>query len=139
MSSPTPRVHEFEVTVDRDRAAHSDLGGPAIARQEEWWAEHLALASLVRCTLTSMDYAARRAGLAATGEGKARGTVTKREEDGLYAFVAIDASFDIEFKPAPDPLSIADLISKAELGCFVGNSLVAKPSYHWTINGRAVK
>jgi organic hydroperoxide reductase OsmC/OhrA len=139
MPTPTPRVHEFEVTVDRERAAHSDLGGAPITRQEEWWAEHLLLGSLVRCTLTSMDYTARRAGLAASGSGKARGTVTRREEDRLYAFVAIDVSFDIDLKPAPDPLSIADLVLKAEQGCFVGNSLVARPTYHWTLNGKVVK
>ena len=29
-----------------------------------------------------------------------------------------------------------DLIAKAERDCFVGASLVAKPSYRWIVNGR---
>src|SRR3970282_150439 len=81
----TPRVLECDVTVDQDRVARSALGGSQLPRQAEWWAEHLALAGLVRCTLASMDYAARRAGMNSTGSGEAHRVVTKREEDGLYA------------------------------------------------------
>lgn len=89
--SARPRVLEFEVIVDRDRVARSALGGSPLPREAEWWAEHLVLAGLVRCTLASMDYAARRAGLNSVGSGQALGTVTKRE-DGLYAFVDIETT-----------------------------------------------
>ena len=51
------RVHEFEVTVDRDGTARSALGGPTIPRDDAWWAEHLVLAGLVRCTIASLGYA----------------------------------------------------------------------------------
>jgi organic hydroperoxide reductase OsmC/OhrA len=135
MPTVTPRVFEFEVSVDHDRSARSGLGGSPLALQEEWWAEHLVLTGLVRCTLASMDYAAHRAGVAAVGQGKARGTITKSEEDGLYAFVEIDASFEVELEPAPSAESVQELVAKAEHGCFVGNSLRSRPRYRWTVNG----
>ena len=81
------RALEFDVTVDRAGDAHSALGGSALPREAEWWAEHLVLAGLVRCTLASMDFSARRAGLDSEGTGSAHGGVTKREDDALYAFV----------------------------------------------------
>jgi len=129
-------VLEFDVTVDRDRVARSALGGSPFPREAEWWAEHFVLAGLVRCTLASMDYAARRAGANAVGSGSAHGVVTKREEDGLYAFVEIDASFDVQLAPAPDVDELRSVVARAEAGCFVGNSLAVRPRYHWTVNGR---
>ena len=97
-----PRVLHFDVTVDRAGDARSALGGSALPREVEWWAEHLVLAGLVRCTLASMDYSARRAGLNSMGVGSAHGTVTKRE-DGLYAFVAIETALEVDIAPAPEP------------------------------------
>jgi organic hydroperoxide reductase OsmC/OhrA len=134
----TPRILEFEVSVDRNRAASSGLGGAPIAAQDEWWAEHLLLAALVRCTLASMDYAAHRAGVEVSGSGEARGAVTKRDEDGLYAFVEVETSLEIELEPPQPPESVQELVAKAERGCFVGNSLVAKPRYRWTVNGQEI-
>jgi organic hydroperoxide reductase OsmC/OhrA len=135
----SPRVHEFEVTVGPDGTARSGLGGPEIARDDAWWAEHLVLAGLVRCTLASLGYAARRASLEVTAEGRARGTVTKREEDGLYAFVDVEASLSADVSPAPEHAAIVALIDWAERGCFVGNSLTAKPRYRWTVNGEEIR
>jgi uncharacterized OsmC-like protein len=134
----TPRVYEFDVSVDRDRTATSGLGGPGIERTDVWSAEHLVLAGLVRCTLDSLAHAARRAGLEAVAEGRAHGRVTKREQDGLYAFVEIEASYEVELSPAAAPEVLAELLARAERGCFVGNSLTARPRYRWTVNGVAV-
>jgi len=133
----TPRVHEFDVTVDHARVAHSALGGSPLPREAEWWAEHYVLAGLVRCTLASMDYAARRAGCNAVGSGKGHGTVTRRE-DGSYGFVDIEASFEVQRAPAPTPETLQKLVAKAEAGCFVGNSLTPKPRYRWVVNGEPV-
>ncbi len=130
-----PRVLEFDVTVDRDRVARSALGGSPLPREAEWWAEHLVLAGLVRCTLASMDYAARRAGMNAVGFGSAHGVVTKREEDGLYALVDIRTRLDVQLAPAPEPDVLDEVIAKAERGCFVSNSLTAKPRHRWIVNG----
>jgi organic hydroperoxide reductase OsmC/OhrA len=133
-----PRVLEFEVSVDADRAARSALGGSPLAREAEWWAEHLVLAGLLRCTLASMDHTAHRAGLDVTGAGTAHGTVTKRPDDGLYAFVDIETQLAVELAPRPGPAAVRELLAKAEHGCFVSNSLTARPRHHWIVNGQEV-
>jgi organic hydroperoxide reductase OsmC/OhrA len=134
--SARARVLEFDVTVDGDRVARSGLGGTPLPGEAEWWAEHLVLAGLVRCALASMDYAARRAGMAATGSGRAHGTVTKREDDGVYAFVDVSATLDVDLAPAPDAPTLEKVVAKAEHGCFVGNSLTVQPRYSWIVNGK---
>lgn len=133
----TARVLEFDVTVDRDRTARSGRGGSAIPADEAWSAEHLVLAGLVRCTLSSLDYSADRAELEVAASGRAHGAVTKRD-DGRYAFVRIDVQFELELDPATDPDAVRELVARAEKGCFVGNSLIARPGYHWTVNGEPI-
>ena len=86
----TVKTFEFDVSVETDRTARSSLGGGALALEPEWWAEHLLLAALVRCTLASLDHHARRAELAVSASGSAHGLVTRRDEDGLYALVDVD-------------------------------------------------
>ena len=130
---------EFDVAVDRAGDARSALGGSPLPREAEWWAEHLVLAGLVRCTLASMGYAARRAGLnAVMSSGAAHGIVTRREEDGLYAFVDIETTLDVQLAPDPDADGVQGLVQKAEHGCFVSNSLTAKPRHRWIVNGEEV-
>lgn len=132
------RILRFEVTVDRAGDAHSALGGDPLPRRVEWWAEHLVLAGLVRCTLASLDYSARRAGLNSKGIGTANGTVTKRESDGLYAFVDIETRLEVDLAPVPDDATLQRLVTDAERGCFVSNSLTAKPRHRWIVNGREI-
>ncbi len=133
-----PRVLEFDVTVDRAGDARSSLGGSPLPREAEWWAEHVVLAGLVRCTLASMDYAARRAGCNAVSSGSAHGVVTKREEDGLYALIDIETRLAVQLAPAPEPEALPELVAKAEHGCFVSNSLTARPRHRWIVNGKEV-
>ena len=133
-----PRVLEFDVTVDAAGDARSALGGSPLPREVEWWAEHLVLAGLVRCTLASMDYSARRAGLNSKGVGSAHGIVTKRDDDGLYAFVEIETTLEVDLAPAPEPSALHELVANAERGCFVSNSLTAKPRHRWIVNGQEV-
>lgn len=130
-----PRVLELDVSVDRDRTARSTRGGSSLPAEDAWSAEHYVLAALVRCTLTSLDYHVRRAGLTASGSGQAHGVVTRRDADGLYAFVEIEARYDVELDQRPGPEIVTELVQKAERGCFVGNSLTPKPRYRWTVNG----
>jgi uncharacterized OsmC-like protein len=132
------KVFEYDVSVDRSGKATSGSGGSALPREEAWLAEHLVLAGLVRCTLASLEHAARSAEVEAGAEGRARGTVTRREDDGLYAFVEIEASFDVELSPPLETEALAELIERTERGCFVGNSLTARPRYSWTVNGEAL-
>ena len=127
----------FDVTVDRAGDARSALGGSALPREAEWWAEHLVLAGLVRCTLASLDYSARRAGVDAVSEGRAHGVVTRRD-DGLHAFVEIDTTLEVELTPALEGDALAGLLARAEHGCFVSNSLTARPRHRWIVNGQEV-
>jgi hypothetical protein len=85
----------------------------------------------VHCSLASLRYHARRAGSEVVASGEADGTVTRRDEDGRYAFVEIECRLDVELAPPPDDLP--GLLAKAERDCFVGASLTAKPRYVWNV------
>jgi hypothetical protein len=65
------------------------------------------------------------------------GVVTKRDDDGRYAFVEVRARLDVELDPLPDRESVAELIGLAERDCFIGASLTAPPHYVWRVNGGA--
>jgi hypothetical protein len=132
-------VLEFDVSVDADRTARSGRGGSPVVADTAWSAEHFVLAALVRCTLASLDHHTRRDGLSASSAGSARGTVTKRETDGLYAFVDVEARYEVELEDAPDRGTMLELLDRAERGCFVGNSLATRPTYHWTVNGEEIR
>jgi hypothetical protein len=68
-----------------------------------------------------------------SSRASARGTVTRREEDGRFAFVEIVVEADVAFEPRPDDATVADLLMKGERDCFVGASLTAKPTYDWRV------
>jgi len=131
MAKPRAKRLDFAVSLDRDGRATA--GGTTIAVPETWEAEHLVLAGLARCSLTSLRYHARRAGIAVGAEATARGEVTRREEDGCYAFVEIECSFDVMLEPKPDDSAVNELLAKAERDCFVGNSLRPEPAYVWNV------
>lgn len=133
-----PRVLQFDITVDRSGEAHSALGGSPLPRETEWWPEHLVLAGLVRCTLASLDYSARRAGVDVVSSGSAHGVVTKRADDGLHALVEIETTLDVEVTPALDDDGLRGLLARAEHGCFVSNSLTARPRHRWIVNGEEI-
>ena len=130
----TAKAFEFDVSVETDRTARSSLGGAALAIESEWWAEHLLLTALVRCTLASLDHHARRAELAVSASGSAHCLVTKRDEDGLYALVDVDVRLQVDLAPTPGAELLRELLARVERGCFVGNSLSPPPRYHWTVN-----
>jgi organic hydroperoxide reductase OsmC/OhrA len=85
-----------------------------------------------------MDYEARRAGLNIVGSGQGHGLVTKREDDGLYAFVDIETRLEIDLAPAPEPEVLQEVIARAERGCFVSNSLTSRPRHRWIVNGEEI-
>jgi uncharacterized OsmC-like protein len=138
VATVTPKRFEYAVEVDADGTMRAD-GTAAIAPADAWSPDHLLLAALVRCVLTSLEYHARRAGIETEGAGSARGTVTKRDEDERYAFVEIEADLRASLSPRPDPAALADLLAKAERDCFVGASLTVKPTYRWDIAGNEVR
>ena len=135
--SSRPRVFEFAVEVDEDWNATGDRGGSPLpgAERGEWTPEHLLLAGLCRCVLTSLRFHADRARIAVESSGRARGTVTRRAEDGRFAFVEIDVELDLVLDPLPDDEALGALLAKGERDCFVGASLTATPTYRWTVNG----
>jgi organic hydroperoxide reductase OsmC/OhrA len=125
-----------ELTADGElREEH----GLALETAPEWSAEHLLLAALVRCSLTSLGYHARLKGFEARpGTGRARTLITKRETDDRYAVVDVDVELEVEIDPEPEPAALAELLALAQRDCFIGSSLTAEPSYRWTVNGRTI-
>jgi organic hydroperoxide reductase OsmC/OhrA len=98
----------------------------------------LLLAGLARCSLTSLEFHAKRRDIAVTGVAEADGVVTRRDEDGRYAFVEMSASLDIELDPLPDREGLVELLALAERDCFIGASLIAPPHYVWRVNGKHI-
>jgi organic hydroperoxide reductase OsmC/OhrA len=123
----------LEYAVELDEGGHLTVpGGGQFVTPEGWSADHLLLAALIRCSIDSFAYHARRAGHSVAGTGSAHGTITKTEGDGRYRFVTIGVRLDVQLTPrASDP---APLIMKAERDCFVGASLVVKPEYEWHVS-----
>ena len=132
----TAKRLEFEVAVARSGAL--DARGSSVELPSGWTAEHLLMAALVRCSITSLRYHARRAGIEAEASGTARGLVTKRDDDGRYAFVEADVSLEAELAPEPEKPETKALLAKAERDCFISASLRIEPRYRWRVNGRAV-
>jgi organic hydroperoxide reductase OsmC/OhrA len=131
-----PRELRFAVDLEPGGGI-VDENGVRLAVPAEWTPEHILLAALIRCSLASLRYHAERAGLSVGDtSGSAQALVTKRESDERYAVVEAEAVLGVELEPEPDDLPA--LLAKAERDCFVGASLTAKPSYRWTVNGRAV-
>lgn len=125
----------YAVSLDETWDARSDRGGGVLAGADEasWTPEHLLLTGLARCSLTSLRYHCVRAGVRLTSSARARGTVTKRESDGRYAFVDLVVEADVSFEPRPDDDAVAELLAKAERDCFVGASLTEPPKYEWSV------
>jgi organic hydroperoxide reductase OsmC/OhrA len=99
-----------------------------------WSPEHLLLAALLRCSLKSLDYHARRAGNALDdARGSARALITKRDSDGRYATTEIELELAVRLREQPGDDELAALLGKAERDCFVGASLTVKPNYNWSI------
>ena len=129
MAEPRARVFEYEVAYDG--AAVATAKETALEVPESWSPEHLVLAALLDCSLTSLRHHARKEGVVVTGRGEASGTVTRREEDGRFAFVEVEARLAVRFAPSPaDPDA---LLEKAERDCFVGASLTSPPRYVWDV------
>ena len=129
MAEPKPRVFEYEVFFDgegRATAQESTIDIP-----QTWAPEHLVLAALVDCSLTSLRYHAKREGIDVSATGSADGTVTRNPEHGRFAFVDIEVRLDVAL--TPPPADQAALLAKAERDCFIGASLTAKPRYVWNV------
>lgn len=132
-------VKEFRYAIGLDRSGRltADGRGP-LEPDAAWTPEHLVLAGLVRCTLQSLRFHAGPTGVDFLASASANGMVTRRDEDGRYAFVEINVELDLELEPVPPGEELAALLAKAERDCFVGASLKPSPRYRWRVNGADV-
>jgi len=126
------KTFDFEAGIDRAGNA-TRAAGMSLELGPDWKAEHLVLAALVRCSITSLRYHALRAGITVHASGSARGVITKRESDGRYAFVEIECAIEIALDPGLAGPDLDALLEKAERDCFVGASLTVRPSYDWRV------
>ena len=97
---------------------------------EGWSPDHLLLAALVRCSIDSFAYHARRAGHEVTRHRVgARG---RHEVAATTAGIASSRSTSAStLQLTPRTNEPDDLIAKAERDCFVGASLDLQPRYEW--------
>jgi organic hydroperoxide reductase OsmC/OhrA len=127
----TAKILEYAIEVD-GAGRMTIPGGGQFVPPEGWSADHLLLAALVRCSIDSFAYHARRAGHEVAASGEAQGTITKSGEDGRYRFVEIDVRIDAQLTPRAD--ESGELVAKAERDCFIGASLTLKPEYMWQVS-----
>jgi organic hydroperoxide reductase OsmC/OhrA len=133
------QAKEFRYSIGVDVTGRITADGRAgLELDPAWTPEHLVLAGLAQCTLQSLRFHAAHVGIEFAAGASASGLVTKREEDGRYAFVVIDVELDLELEPEPPRADLLALIEKAERDCFVGASLRPAPRYSWRVNGADV-
>jgi organic hydroperoxide reductase OsmC/OhrA len=129
---------EYAASLDAEGRLLANGAAPLVPG-EAWTPEHLVLAALVRCTLTSLEFHAERANVTVRGGAGAEAVVTRREADGRYAFVEIECGLDVELDPLPQGDKLVELLDLAERDCFVGASLTPAPRYEWRVNGEVVR
>jgi organic hydroperoxide reductase OsmC/OhrA len=128
------KAKEFRYAVDLSEGdvVRTEDGTP-LGGSPEWAPEHLLLAGLLRCSLTSLRYHARRGGIEVTrATGSAKALFAKRESDGRFAIAEAELELDVGLEPQPGGAELAELLEKSERGCFISASLTVKPSYHWS-------
>jgi organic hydroperoxide reductase OsmC/OhrA len=130
------KAKEFRYAIGLDRAGRLTADGHSpLELDEAWTPEHLLLAGLTRCTLQSLRFQADRAEVDFLATASASAMVTRRPEDGRYAFVEVAVELELEVEPTLPGDEIKTLIARAEWDCFVSASLDPQPTYRWRVNG----
>ncbi|MDQ3777951.1 MAG: OsmC family protein [Actinomycetota bacterium] len=132
------RAKHFDYWISLDAEGNLTADGQPMTLGDEISAEHLLLAGLARCSISSLAYFARQKGLEARTSALASGTVTRREEDDRYGFVSIECQMDVRLDGDVEAEDLRSLLESAEWGCFVGASLKPPPRYSWRVNGRSL-
>jgi organic hydroperoxide reductase OsmC/OhrA len=130
----TVRAKHFEYWITLDEDGLTADGQPMQLADAS--AEHLLLAGLARCSLSSLGHFSRQRNVEATASAYASGTVTRREEDDRYGFASIECRMDVQLGSELGEDELRTLLQSAEWGCFVGASLRPAPRYKWRVNGR---
>ncbi len=96
------RAKEFhyDVTVEEGGRMVADGTSP-LESADDWKPDHYLVAALLRCSLESLEYHAKRGGLESSGRASGHALVTKRESDDRYALVEISASLEVAVEPDP--------------------------------------
>ena len=134
MPAVKPKSFAYSVEVDDERRI-APGGGEFVALGEEWSADHLLLAAVVRCSIASLRFHARRRAIEVTATGRGRGTVTRPDGEERFRFVELEAEIDATLDPPQEGAALEELLALAERDCFVGASLLAKPRYRWRVEG----
>jgi organic hydroperoxide reductase OsmC/OhrA len=132
----TVRAKHFEYWITLDDDGLKADGQPMQLADAS--AEHLLLAGLARCSISSLAYFARQRDVEARASAYASGTVTRRGEDDRYGFTDIECRMEVELDGELDDAALRSLVQSAEWGCFVGASLHPAPRYRWRVNGQNV-
>jgi organic hydroperoxide reductase OsmC/OhrA len=128
------RAKHFEYWISLDDDGLTADGQPM--QLAEASAEHLLLAGLARCSISSLAYFARQRNVEANASAYASGTVTRRDDDDRYGFANIECRMDVRLDGELSDDELRTLLQSAEWGCFVGASLRPAPRYKWRVNGR---
>lgn len=127
-----PKEFRYAVDLGEGGMLRTEDGTP-LGAEPAWSPEHLLLAALVRCSLKSLGYHAKRARIeVSAAHGSARALFAKRETDERYAAVECEVELTVRLVPKPGDDELAELLEKAERDCFIGASLTVKPTYRWT-------
>jgi organic hydroperoxide reductase OsmC/OhrA len=129
------RAKHFDYWISLDDGELSAEGHP-VAVESDLSAEHLLLAALARCSISSLEHFARQKNLEVRASAYAAGTVTRRAEEDRYGFVSLECKLDVHIDPEPAEAELRPLLESAEWGCFIGASLQPAPRYSWRVNGR---
>ena len=102
----TVAAKEFRYAIELDRTGRVTADGSSpLDLDAAWTPEHLVLVGLVRCTLQSLGYHAAMLELDFLANASASAMVTRRAEDGRYAFVEIDVELELEVLEPPPVVS----------------------------------
>ncbi len=130
------RAKHFDYWISLDEGGALSADGHPVTLGGDAGAEHLLLAALARCSISSLEHFARQKSVEVHASAYASGTVTRREEDDRYGFVNIECKLDARLEPEPPESELRPLLESAEWGCFIGASLKPAPRYRWRVNGR---
>jgi organic hydroperoxide reductase OsmC/OhrA len=128
------RAKHFDYWVTLDDEGLSADG--QLLELDDAKAEHLLLAGLARCSISSLQYFARQQDVEVKASAYVSGTVTRREQDDRYGFTNVEYRMDVQLENGLSDEDLRALLESAEWGCFVSASLNPAPRYTWRVNGR---